>query len=437
MSAALRVLSRLLISPWTVLAGIATGAVVGLTDPAAARALAPWGDIYLALLKMCVLPILIAALVSSLGRLLASGQASRYLRRLVLVFGLGLIAAAVLGVALASALGPGRYIDEATRVVLAHEVLRAEQASPQHVSAASHATGLLGFLRGMVPSNIFAAASSGSVLPVIFFCVLAGLALGSLRNDRAAVALRVADAGYEAMLRVIGWLMYGLPFGLAAMVADQVSHAGEDVLVALAALVGTLLLGLLALTAAYAVIIGRRAGGTPWVALAAVREPLLVALGTSSSSAAIPATLRCAHVGLRRERQSGDLIVPLGVTLNPQGSAFHFAVAVLFVAQLYGQTLGPGQLALVVVGSILAGVAASGAPGVAALGMLALVLEPLGLPAAVGVILLSAIDPVLDPLITATNVHATCAAVSLVADPEPASAPAGDPEDAPAQARTV
>jgi Na+/H+-dicarboxylate symporter len=419
-------LGRLLLSPWTVLASILAGAVAGLWSPAVGAALAPYGDIYLALLKMCVLPIMMAALVSSLGRLLASGQAPLYVRRLALVFGLGLLAAALFGALLATAVGPGRQVDETTRVVLAQEVLRVEQATPDHVTGPAERTGFVGFLRSIVPANVFAAASSGSVLPLVFFFVLAGVALGSLRNDRAAVALRVADAAYEAMLRVIGWLMYGLPFGLACLVADQVSRTGLRVLGAMLALLGTVYLGALVLLAVYVLVIWRRVGGTLGGTLAAIREPVLVALGTSSSAASIPATLRCAHQGLRREREAGDLVVPLGVTLNPQGSAFHFAVAVVFVAQLYDQALDPLQLALVVTASVLAAVAASGAPGIAAVGMLALVLEPLELPAAVGVILLSAIDPVVDPLITAANVTATCAAVSVVADRE-AGDEGGDP----------
>lgn len=411
-------LGRFLLSPWTVLASIVTGGAIGLWSPTVGAALAPYGDIYLALLKMCVLPIMMAALVSSLGRLLASGQAPRYVKRLALVFGLGLLLAAVFGVLLASALGPGRQVAEPTRVVLAQEVLRVEQVAPAHVTGPAERAGFVGFLRGIVPANVFAAASSGNVLPLVFFFVLVGVALGSLRNDRAAVALRVADAGYEAMLRVIGWLMYGLPLGLACLVADQVSRTGLRVLGALAALVGTVYLGVLVLLAVYVLVIWRRIGGTLAGALAAIRQPVLVALGTSSSAASIPATLRCAHENLRREREAGDLVVPLGVTLNPQGSAFHFAVAVVFVAQLYDQPLDPVQVGLVVTASVLAAVAASGAPGVAAVGMLALVLEPLELPAAVGVILVSAIDPVVDPLITATNVTATCAAVTVVADGE-------------------
>jgi Na+/H+-dicarboxylate symporter len=418
-------LGRILLSPWTVLASIGIGAALGLRAPEIAGALAPYGDIYLALLKMCVLPIMMAALISSLGRLIAGGQASRYLRRVAVVFGLGLLAAALLGVLLAVVSGPGLYIDEPTRLVLAREVLRAEMTAPVEVSSVTHGTGFAAFVRGLVPANVFAAASTGSVLPLVFFCVLAGLALGSLGSARAAIALRVADAGYEAMLRLIGWIMYGLPLGLACLVADQVSRTGEAVLGALVVLVATLYAGILVLGAAYTTVIALRVGTGPLRALGAVREPLLVALGTSSSSAAIPATLRCARLNLRRERQTGDVVVPLGVSLNPQGSAFHFAVAVLFVAKLYGVSLDWGQLALVVVGSVLTGIAASGAPGVAALGMLVLVLEPLALPAAVGVILLSAIDPVVDPFLTATNVHATCAAVSLVAEEEPEPPPGG------------
>lgn len=161
----------------------------------------------------------------------------------------------------------------------------------------------------MIPDNVFGAASSGSVLPVVFFCVVAGLALGSLRS---------------------------------------------------------------------------------------------------------------VHENLGRERQGGGLVVPLGITLNPQGNVLHFSIAAVFVAQLYGQSLAWEQIGVVVVASVLTSVAASGAPGVAALGMLTLVLEPLGLPAAVGLILLTAIDPIVDPLLTAANVHATCASATLIAEKDPA-----------------
>jgi Na+/H+-dicarboxylate symporter len=404
------------------MASLLLGAGIGHTLPALAAAMAPYGEMYLALLKMCVLPLMMAALVSSLGRLLHEGSAQKYLGRLTLVFGSGLLIAALVGTTLASWLGPGRQIDADTRSLLAEEVLRVEQAGTREApSQPTQGAGLLPFMRAMIPENVFSAASSGSVLSVVFFCVVTGLALGSLRNEGAAAALQVANAAYETMLTVIGWLMYGLPLGLACLVADQVSHTGGAVLAALAGLVLTMILGVLLMTLIYTLVTWLRSGGSPATALGAVKAPLVVALGTSSSFAAIPAALRSVHENLRRERQGGDLVVPLGITLNPQGNVLHFSIAAVFVAQLYGQTLTLEQLGIVVVASILTSVAASGAPGVAALGMLTLVLEPLGLPVAVGLILLTAIDPIVDPLLTATNVHATCASATLIADEAPDS----------------
>jgi proton glutamate symport protein len=416
---ALTALGRFFTNPWTVIASIAVGVAVGMKQRELAAALAPYGELYLALLKMCVLPLMMAALVSSLGRLLYKGHASEYLGRLTLVFGVGLLVAALVGIALAAWSGPGRQIDDDTRLQLAQEVLRAEQSGAgDRVDRERESTGLLSFMRSMIPQNVFAAASSGSVLSVVFFCVVAGMALGSLRNDHASAALQVANAAYETMLRVIGWLMYGLPIGLACLVADQVSRTGAELLGALGGLVLTLYLGALVMLLLYTVVISWRTGLGPLRALAAVRGPLIVALGTSSSFAAIPAALRSVNRELGRSRQGGDLVVPLGITLNPQGNVVHFSISALFVAQLYGQSLGLEQLAVVVVASVLTSIAASGAPGVAALGMLTLVLEPLGLPAAVGIILLTAIDPIIDPVLTAVNVHATCASAAVIAESE-------------------
>ena len=337
----LRRLGNLLTNGSTVFASIGLGVVIGIYRPGLATALAPYGAIYLALIKMCVLPLMMVALVSSLGQLLYSGHAERYVGRIALVFCAGMVLAAVLGTALAAWTGPGRQIDDATRLQLAQEVLRVELSGAAEDSAAPGAgTGLLTFIRAMIPENVFAAASGNSVLSVVFFCVLTGVALGSLRSEQALAALQVANAGYEAMLQVIGWLMYALPFGLASLVADQVSHTGGAMLTALVGLVATMYAGALTLILIYVAVVSLRTGKGPLASLGAVREPLLVAMGTSSSFAAIPAALRSVNGKLGCERQAGDLVVPLGVTLSPHGTVLHFSIAAVFVAQLYPWVCG-------------------------------------------------------------------------------------------------
>jgi Na+/H+-dicarboxylate symporter len=175
-----------------------------------------------------------------------------------------------------------------------------------------------------------------------------------------------------------------------------------------------LYLGVLVLLAVFAALTWVRVRGSPLAVLRAVRGPLLVGLGTSSNFATIPSTLEAAVHGLRRERDGANLLVPLGVSLCLPGSALYFALASLFVAQLYGVSLGVEQYAVVVVGSALAAVAASDAPGMAGISTVAVVLDPLGLPVSVAVILLSVIDPLVEPAITVADVQGNLTATALV-----------------------
>jgi proton glutamate symport protein len=150
--------------------------------------------------------------------------------------------------------------------------------------------------------------------------------------------------------------------------------------------------------------------------LTALKEPIFVAMGTSSSFATIPVALVALEQKLELEKKMANLVVPLGISLNPQGTIVRFAVTAIFMSQLYGMELGIDGLLFVVVGSILGGTAVTGVPAVVGLSMMSIVLDPLGLPTATAVILLIAINPVTDPLLTTVNVMANCTAATLVAN---------------------
>ena len=411
---ALERLGECLRNPWVVLGSIGIGALVGLRAPRVAAGLAPLGEIYLALLEMCVLPVMITALVSSVARAMSSGVGLRYLRRLVGVLVVGLLLAGAVGVGVGSALEPGTGLGPEQRAAFGAHVLQVEEESiaPEGRSGA----GVAGFLRGMVPENVFRAAATGGSLPLVFFCLILGLALGSARNARSATALNVAEAGYEALLKIVTWVMYGLPVGLFCLVADRAATIGGDLVLAMGRFVLSLYLGAVALVVISGLVIWARVGGRPLRTLQAVKGPLLVGLGTSSNLATIPSALNAVSVGLGRDRVGVNLLVPLGANLYLPGSVLYFALAALFVAQLYGATLGWEQYAVIAVGSVFAAIAASDAPGLAGIGTVALVLDPLGLPANVAIILLSVVDPLIEPALTVADVHGNCMAATLVVE---------------------
>ena len=223
------------------------------------------------------------------------------------------------------------------------------------------------------------------------------------------------DVLYDALLRIITWVMYGLPFGLCCLLAYQIAQIGLDIILSLLKLVIFSYLCALILIGIYGIAMWIKIGGPFLRSFAALKETFVVALGTSSSFATIPSALRCLQEKLHLDVQATRLVVPLGISLNPHGTAMYFAISAVFFAQLYNISLSAPALAIILVGSILAGIAATGAPGAGALAMIALVLEPLGLPVATAVILLTAVDPILDPMITLTTVHANCTAATMVA----------------------
>ena len=405
-------LRRWAASPWVLLASVAAGAGAGLWAPQAARVAAPVGEVYLDLLTMCVLPVMMTALVSAVARALGSGAGLHYLRRLSVVFALVLLAGAAVGIAAGTLVGPGGGLSPERQVMFGARVLEAE-AGPGS-GAVAQGGGLVGFIRGMVPENPFQAAAAGSSLPLVLFCLLVGLALGGLRNERAVTALQVTEAAYEALLKIVAWVMLGLPVGLASLVADRVASTGGELILAMGRFVLALYLGVLVLVLVLGALTWLRAGGSPLAVLRAVRGPLLVGLGTSSNFATIPSALEAAAGGLRRDRVGVNLLVPLGVSLCLPGSALYFALAALFMAQLYGVPLGAEQYLVVAIGSALAAVAASDARGMAGIGTVALVLDPLGLPVSVAVILLSVVDPLVDPAVTVADVQGNLTATALV-----------------------
>lgn len=406
--------AKLLLHPAAIFAGLAAGGILGWVDNGEIPVIGTLGDIYIRLLQMCVIPLLFTAVATSLSRLFLDGAANRYFTRLVLLMVAGLAIAAALGVAIGYWGQPGGELQLAAREVIGRVIFTAEVSSGS-IGTAPAQGAIADLVVGMFPENIFGALTTGNKIAILVFAVLFGVALGSIARDKSERATVLLEAFYDTFIKIIEWLMYVLPFGLFCLAYSQVSSVGIDVLVAMTKLVVLIYAGAIVLIAVYSALIWLRVGGSYLATLGALRESVFVAFGTSSSYATIPSALRGLKQGLRLDRRVVDLALPLGITLNPPGSTFHFALATLFLANLYGLALDPGQMAFVLFGAMLAGVAATGAPGVAALSMISIILVPLGLPVEVAIILLVAIDPIVDPILTVVNVQGNAATTALLA----------------------
>ncbi len=411
-------------SPWTVLASLGTGVYLGGWHPQTAAGFAMVGQLYLSLLRMCVLPILLSAIVMSIGRLVGSKDASRAIRQITGVFLAGMILAAVVGMVIPLVLGPGRRLDRGTLqklgVLVNASGIDLEFALGQPTPSPPAPPSLTSFLTRLVPDNIFLALTNGDTLQVLFFCLVFGLTLGAIKSRQAATADAVFDlleVLYKSFNQLIGWLTVILPIALCSLLAAQIAKAGID-------LVLTMVNFLLCAVAVYALLYGvstlviwQRARCALPATLQVVSGPTVLALATANALACLPAAIG-AMTELRFVRQTTDLVIPLSVTLGRFGQIAYFSLATVFVAQLYQMSLGLGQLVVVGVGSVLAGLASSGATGLVTLSTLGVVLQPLGLPLEAVLALLVAIDALVDPLRTLGTLYGGMAATAAVAERE-------------------
>ena len=428
-----------------ILTAVLIGGAIGHLSPATGEFLAPFGRLYLSLLLMCIIPILGAAVVSSLGRMIATHRLGKNLLLIAAVFWIGMLAAAAIGTGVGWVTGVGRDLQmspaignllfetegqgdwrgreqdgdpgEPDRYVELFEGTRpAPGAGDGAVSVgADPGPRLLTYLDNLIPGNLAEAYLEDNYLAVLFFAVLLGVALGFAPADTRELALKVIEALFDSLLRIITWIIWLLPAGLVAIVAGQVASGGLEFVAVFRKVILVSILTTVATMALFTLTIWRVRGGSALAILRGLREPLVVAFATSSSFASIPAAMVALKEKLGLERQNVNLFLPLGITMNPIGSALFFSLSSIFAVQLHGGAeLTAGKVAMLVVGSVLAGVAAMGLPGVSALWMLSIVLEPVGVPPEVGIIVLMAVAPIIDPLFTMVNVFGNCTATCIL-----------------------
>lgn len=420
-------------SPWAIVVSVFLGAYIGRFHPAVAQELQPLGSLYLGLLKMCVLPILLSAISNSIGLLMRSHDAQHYVRRIVLIFPLALLVVSGIATTIAAIAGPGRNLTDSTLETLGVLVnqsgidLEIALNAPTEVSDSS----ALETLVYIVPDNIFSALSEGQTLQVLLFAIIFGVSLGLIRTPSANALFDMLDSIYRSFNQVIYWLTYLLPLGLFSLLAYQLSEIGVEVLVSMVGFVVVMLVISLVMYVVSTLVIWRRSGQPLGQVLAAMKDPTILSLATSSSLACLPAAISSLSDDLGFDRQTTDLVTPLSITLCRFGSVAYFGAAALFVAQLYQKEIGLSTLLIILVGSILAGMATSGVTGILTLTMLGLVLDPLRLPLEAVLVLFIAIDPLMDPLRTLGIVHTGMATTAAIADPQAVVQPQTGPLAAP------
>ena len=400
-------------SPIVVLVSLVMAIVAGVFFPVFSKTLAPVGDIYLKLLQMTIIPILMTALISSVGKLCASESARADIFKIITTSLIFLFAISTITFVISVFVGPGRYLSQDAKVLLGKTLSVADQ-SGSHSGPAPR--GAVEFLQTMIPSNIFYDLGQGSTLSILFFSLILGVATGLMGGKAGENILDIAEGLFKAFFKIISWVMYLLPFGLFAMLSNQLAHTGAETLFAMLRFVliiwGTSLLVIVVNTVIMSFVLRR----SPLVILSALKESMLVAFGTTSSFAAMPSLiLGLTGETLKLSARTINLVVPLGIVLNRFSMIMIYVGASVFAAELYGVPLHAPQMIMVIFLSVLAGIAGAGAPGVVSLTMVSIVLLPLGLPAQAISVLLIAVYPIIDPITTLAGLYTNSTISVLVA----------------------
>jgi proton glutamate symport protein len=418
--------SALLKHPLTIVSAVAIGVVIGLCNGAVSALIAFPGQLYLYYLQMTVIPIIITAIASSMGKLMRNKGSSGLIRRLIAVLLVCMVAVAITGIALGIIGRPGAGLDEDTRNLLSKMISSSNadgvsgalevslSGGPgEAVDAAKPSLGA--FFRELIPSNIFRALTSGSTMAIVFFSIIFGVAIGFLKEESASMLLGFLTAIFEAFQKLISWSLYLLPFGLICLMAGQIARVGPQIFMAMSKFiilygVGTILIFLIV-----TVVIWIRSGiANPLKVLSMVFQPVLLAFATQNSMATLPSAITCLKK-LKFESTTVNLTLPLGMTLGRFGNIFYFGLAVFFVVQIYGMPLGFIHYAIILLGVIFAGTATAGASGIVTLSVISIVLNPLSLPVEAILVIFMAIDPIIDPFRTLLIVYVNMAATTLIA----------------------
>lgn len=377
--------------------------------------ISPWGEIFIRLLKLIAIPLIFVSLVKGIADLGDSKRLSGLGLRTFILYIITTVIAISLGLLIVNAIQPGKVFP-ADKQAEMMEKYAAEMSNKSLEASALSDKGPLQFLIDIVPDNIIGASGDNrNMLQVIFFALLFGIALVSIKSKHKIVVVNFFNGLNDVVLKMIDIIMRAAPFGVFALMADAVVSASGDArlfasmgLYALSVVIGLLLM----IVFVYPLLVRLLAKTSPGKFLSSVLPAQLLAFSTSSSAATLPMTKKCCDENLGIHPEISNFVLPIGATINMDGTSLYQAVAAVFIAQTLGVDLDFGAQLTIILTATLASIGSAAVPG-AGMVMLIVVLEAIGLPSE-GLVLIMAMDRPLDMLRTAVNVTGDSAVSSIV-----------------------
>ncbi len=378
----------------------------------------PWGNIFIRMLQLIAVPLVLVSLIKGVTGIEDIRRFSQIGLKALLIYMSTTVCAILVGLALVLSVKPGNFVDAA----VASQMKESYQHVVNEKMSAAESTseqGPLSFLNDIVPDNLFAASSNNSkMLQVIFFAIFFGIAAISLPKEKTKAVLKVVDSLYDIILKMVDYIIRFAPYGvfalMAALVADNSSNL--SIFAALGMYTLTVIVGLLLLIFVfYPLLIHLFTRIQTKHFIRSMYPVQLLAFTTSSSAATLPLNMETTERDLGISKEITSFVLPVGTTINMDGTSCYQAIAVVFIAQVMHIHLGWSELIAIVLLTTISSIGTPAIPGGSYV-ILTMVLSSVGIPAD-GLALILGVDRPLDMLRTSVNVTGDATVASIIDKP--------------------
>jgi Na+/H+-dicarboxylate symporter len=371
------------------------------------------GDIFIRLLSMIAVPLVLASLTVGAASLGDIKKFARIGGKTIAFYLITTAIAIIIGLIVANVMQPGKQMSAPTKDRLMSAYSQESSPTVESVTQIS----LIDQLVDIVPKNPMNSIANGDMLQIVFFAILLGLVLSLIDKEKSSFVLKFLDGVSDAMIKLVDIVMFIAPLGVFALIAATVGEFGFDILETLVWYVIAVLLGLILHSViTYGSMIKIFTKLKIYTFFKGIRRAQTIAFSTSSSAATLPVNIECCQENLGISKTVTSFVLPLGATINMDGTALYQGVAAVFISQVFGMHLTLAQQATVVLTATLASIGTAPVPGVGII-MLIIILKSVGIPE-VGIALILGVDRILDMCRTTINITGDAAVAASVASTE-------------------
>lgn len=373
----------------------------------------PVGDLFIRLLSFLAIPLVISTLIVGAASLSDFKKLGRIGIKTFSLYIITTVVAITIGLGLANIISPGTRIDPASKARL----MSSFQEESAEKAVENLDISIVDFFVEIVPKNPFDAISSGNMLQIVFLAVIFGITLTLIDKKKSDHVINFFDGVSDTMIKMVDIFMIIAPFGVFALIASTIADFGFEILTTLIWYIAAVILGLIIQTylvyGAMLKFVGKASLKNFFLN---IRNAQAIGFSTSSSAATLPITLDCVENKMGTNKEIAGFVLPLGATINMDGTALYQGVAAVFIAQVYGFDLTIVQQLTIVITAVLASIGTAPVPGVGII-MLVMILNAINIPAQ-GIALILGVDRILDMLRTITNVTGDAAVAVTIANTE-------------------